>query len=423
MKGIKNKYISLGEIKGNVVITNPSLEERQAISGLMKKDYSKNKTISINLNKLQKQLENSRFCGTELKDIITNYFKEEIVTKKESNERYKEDLNKFFEEILKENENTFVYKYLKNILEEKNKIYYNFKKYYNKEKVLFRENLLNACKGINNLPEQNVRIPVFASNIINNPHGYDKKTVCGTIFIMLLSYINSVPMPRNSEELAELYYNNHLLIDDVSNMVLCRNIEGYIYEKNKETRKVEIGAEHEGLIGFKEYNEPIYLTIYNLSNISCLDKYNKYKKVLITENPAVFMEIVEKCKIKDFPLVCTYGQVKLAGIILLDLLVSAGYQLYYSGDIDPEGIQIADKLKQRYLEKLNFVGFDSNTYSRNISNVEISDMRLKKLSQVRSDGLLEICQKLENNKKVSYEEENIDRLISFIENFEIYKKI
>ena len=59
------------------------------------------------------------------------------------------------------------------------------------------------------------------------------------------------------------------------------------------------------------------------------------------------MEIVDKCKIKDFPLVCTYGQVKLSGIILLNLLVDSGYKLYYTGDIDPEGIQIADKLKQR----------------------------------------------------------------------------
>ena len=43
LKGIKNKYVSYGEIKGNVVITNPSKEEIQALSGLMKKNYSKEK--------------------------------------------------------------------------------------------------------------------------------------------------------------------------------------------------------------------------------------------------------------------------------------------------------------------------------------------------------------------------------------------
>ena len=41
---------------------------------------------------------------------------------------------------------------------------------------------------------------------------------------------------------------------------------------------------------------------------------------------------------------CTYGQVRLSGIILLNLLIESGLKIYYSGDLDPEGIQIADKL-------------------------------------------------------------------------------
>ena len=48
LRGIKNKYIQLGEIKGNVIINNPSNIEKQVLSGLMKKDYSRNKSISIN---------------------------------------------------------------------------------------------------------------------------------------------------------------------------------------------------------------------------------------------------------------------------------------------------------------------------------------------------------------------------------------
>ena len=60
-KGIKEKYISLGEIKGNVVINKPTQIEKQTLSGLMKKDYSRNSSISINLKKLQKQHETFEF--------------------------------------------------------------------------------------------------------------------------------------------------------------------------------------------------------------------------------------------------------------------------------------------------------------------------------------------------------------------------
>ena len=48
LESIKEKYVSLGDIKGNVVISKPTIIEKQALSGLMKKDYSRNLSISIN---------------------------------------------------------------------------------------------------------------------------------------------------------------------------------------------------------------------------------------------------------------------------------------------------------------------------------------------------------------------------------------
>ena len=133
------------------------------------------------------------------------------------------------------------------------------------------------------------------------------------------------------------------------------------------------------------------------------------------ENPAVFMEVAEKTKNKDFPIVCTYGQVKLSGLILLDMLVKQKYKIYYSGDIDPEGIQIADKLKSRYNDNLYFFGFDTNTYKNNLSNVKISESRLKKLEKIKSKDLKAICKELNLIKQASYEEKNIEAIINFID--------
>lgn len=408
LNGIKSKYINLGEIKGNVVIKNPDKNEQQALSGLMKKDYSKNKTITINLKKLQKRIDESRYSGAELKEIILNYFKEEIITKKENKENYENELNNFFKQILEENKETTIYSKLKEIIESKNHIYYNLKKYYNKNyKGLYKE-LKDACKGINNLPIEKTRIPVFASNITGNPHGFDKNSTCGKIFIMLICYIEETRYPKSIEELAEIYYKNNLLIDDVSNMILCKNAIGFI--KNEKNEYIE----HQGLKEFAKNNEPIYLNLYNLSNIAYLAKPTKYKEIMVMENPTVFMEVAERCNKKDFPLVCTYGQVKLSGLILLDMYVKQGYKICYSGDIDPEGIQIADKLKSRYKENLKFIGFDLEAYNKNMSNVKISESRLKKLDNVQSSELKEISLKIQNTKKASYEEENIGNIVSYI---------
>ena len=112
-------------------------------------------------------------------------------------------------------------------------------------------------------------------------------------------------------------------------------------------------------------------------------------------------------------MVCTYGQVKLSGIILLDLLVNAGFKIYYSGDIDPEGMQIADKLKRRYGENLEFFGFDEETYFRNISDVKISDERLNKLKTI--ENLKDLCKNISERKMVAYEEANIENIIKFVE--------
>ena len=295
---------------------------------------------------------------------------------------------------------------MKKIIDDKCAEYFNLKKYYNRDKKALKQALLEACKGINNIPYKNTRIPVFASKILNNPHGFDKKYLSGKIFVMFLSYISGIATPKNSEDLAELYYKYHLLIDDVSNMVLCKNIIGI----------KDDGREHIGMKGFYTLNEPMYLTIYNLSSIISIQNNGKYNKVFIMENPAVFMEVAQECKKKDFPMVCTYGQVKLAGIILLDLLIKVGFKLYYSGDIDPEGMQIADKLKRRYEENMELFGFDDETYFRNVSEVEISNERIEKLKSV--ENIKELSNTVNKIKRAAYEEKNIKEIIKFIDNLE-----
>ena len=177
-------------------------------------------------------------------------------------------------------------------------------------------------------------------------------------------------------------------------------------------------------------------TLYNLSKIDeirtnveknekfSLNKCEKTKiktyphKCLIVENPGVFANIIQDDNLKTIPIVCTYGQVKLAGLILLSKLVEAGIQLYYSGDIDPEGMQIADKLKERFKNNLILVGFDEKTYNKNKSNVKLSDIRLKKLEGLKDEELRKTAQILYQDKVAAYEELNIEELKEMIEEWE-----
>ena len=78
-------------------------------------------------------------------------------------------------------------------------------------------------------------------------------------------------------------------------------------------------------------------------------------------------------------------------------------------------MQIADRLKQRYADNMKFIGFDSETYSRTLSNVDLQESRLNKLNSLKSVELVSLSYDLKKIKKAAYEEDNIDYIVDFIE--------
>lgn len=57
------------------------------------------------------------------------------------------------------------------------------------------------------------------------------------------------------------------------------------------------------------------------------------------------------------------------------------------------------------------MGFDKQTYYRNISEVKISESRLQKLKSNKNIELKELCAEIQKEKRASYEEKNISNII------------
>ena len=78
--------------------------------------------------------------------------------------------------------------------------------------------------------------------------------------------------------------------------------------------------------------------------------------------------------------------------------------MYYAGDFDPEGILIADKLKQRYKDNLHLWKSSVEEYRAILSSSSISEKRLLSLQSCRSEELQALCRELEQYKYSGYQE-------------------
>jgi uncharacterized protein (TIGR02679 family) len=125
------------------------------------------------------------------------------------------------------------------------------------------------------------------------------------------------------------------------------------------------------------------------------------------ENPAVFSALAERWNkkfVSSLPLVCVNGQVNLATFALLEMLVASGALLYYSGDFDPEGLLIADRLKKRFDEKLLLWRYSVADYRNSLSVQRLTAERLKQLQRLEDQSLKKVGAAMAEAKYAGYQE-------------------
>ena len=101
---------------------------------------------------------------------------------------------------------------------------------------------------------------------------------------------------------------------------------------------------------------------------------------------------------------CMNGQPRLAGLMILDLLAESGTTIYYSGDLDPEGILIAQKLEDYYKGKFYFWHMDVEDYEKCRSEETISDRRMKILDKITDARLIPVVNQIRKYKTAGYQE-------------------
>lgn len=209
---------------------------------------------------------------------------------------------------------------------------------------------------------------------------------------------NRVARQYKAEEKAGIFYRAGLLKDELSNHALVYGICGMGKD----------GMPHKGILGYLEQREPLHLTLMTLGRLAQV-RPQTGKRVYIVENPAVFAVLASSWP--EATILCGNGQIRLAALVLLDLF-DRDIEFWYAGDYDPEGLLIAQKLKERYGERLRFWKYSRECYEKYRSDVEISDRSLKKLDRVYREELQEIRKALEQQKKAAYQEAMMEEYLA-----------
>lgn len=405
--GFRKKYESLGRFGGSVTLMDVTAEEREQLGGFLQRDYAAKERIIVSAGLMEKALASSRFAGLSWEEILEAYFGETLTVKKELIREAKEEQNRFFEEVLAHCPQGAGREWLGSVLREQSGGWQLITRLYAESPGKLMEILRNVTDAIDQLPAFDSEsggtaelLAVFAAKVTGNPHSFDEGTAQEKLLMIFLeSHFGEkdTDMLSPSEYRTKLLGRAGILRDELSNDVLVYGIRAW--KRN--------GMLHEGIEGFLKNREPVKLSLRTIMDLSDVRGQGTDQKnpVYVMENPAVFAVFTEshpKCAA-----ICGGGQIRLAVMMLMDALRYSSV-FYYSGDCDPEGLQIAQRLKQRYGDGLRLWNYSEKLYEKYLSPVVLTDARLKKLENIYLKELDVVKGAMLRRKRAAYQEAMIE---------------
>lgn len=387
------KYKSLSKFSGTVKLENLSEDEASVLTRFFGKDYKQGETITISIKKFVDVMNNSKYEDFDINTLVEEYLGVNLITNKEEKDSLVKNEEMFYKSIINDI-NTIGTNWLNEVVTKKNQPYKLLQKRYNKNKLSLKKELLNIIKLIDNLPKQKVLLPIYASMYTTDPHYLDLDNNHSNLFFYALAFINKTDYPNTREAKIKLLSENNIEIDNLSNYALTYNLL----------------SDKECINQFANNQESLIMNIQNIIGCSYFD--TSTKKVFIFENPSILTEIMAH-KLNT-SVIISGGFPNISVHLLIEKLIESGNKIYYNGDFDPEGLLIANKLKEKYHNNLVLFCYDKIDYNNCVSKKVISTKRLKMLDKINDEALLEIKNLLEESKLSAYQENNKERIITFV---------
>lgn len=411
MKELLKKWKSYGKTAGRITLKQTTEEERRAIGGIVGRAFYE-ETIHFSFSEFEKGLQKTRFAPVNMEKMLEAYAGKSLKTNRELQEEDQFRREKF----LKTNQfyfrekagaDSLAFQWIEELLSGKKYGYSLLMREYGKDALQAEEIFRHTGRALIKLEEmetsgEELPLAVFAAELSDNPHYFDRGTAAGLLLVHAICFREKRGLPENTHEWRELLEDVGIVPDNISSQV---HVCGLRLKKGE--------SWHPAYEAFYENGEPCVVTMENLKDITEAKAIDN--QVYVVENEMVFSYLTSSEKKKACTILCTSGQLRSAAVKLLDFLVKSGASVYYSGDTDPDGLGIADRLWQKFQASVHIWRMGPEDYEKSLSGEAVGRFGLAKLEQLKHPVLRETAEYIRREKKAGYQENLLEELAKDIQ--------
>ena len=403
----EKKWNSYGRAKGIITLKHTSEEERRAIGGILGKTFYED-AIRFPFAEFEKGLQSTKFAPVNFEEVLEAYFGRKMITTQKMRMEEERSRAELFETVegclaVGAGPDSVVVSWLREMYSKKKFGYQTVIREYGKDRERTEKLLKTVGRALILLEDiretqEEYPLAVFSAEISGNPHYFDQGTTAGQLLVHGMCYAARTDYPENAHRWRELLLSNGIVPDNISSIV-------HIYGL-----RLQIGGDwHPAYDAFCRRQEPCAVTMENLQELTAVQPTGD--KVYIVENEMVFSYLLKHLEQKNVTLLCTSGQLRSAAVKLIPFLLDSGAEIYYSGDIDPDGIRIADRLWRKYGDRIHVWRMSGGDYERSLSEEVIGNISMKKLETVANPILRETAGEVRKKKKAGYQENILTDLL------------
>lgn len=403
LKGFRDKYSSYGRFGGKVVLKNLKSQDIEELEGFFGKSFHGQKSVTVSAEKFRQALRASRYKDIPPECLLENFFGEPLLGKQEQKLLRIREKEKIWQKFLEDYEGTVIKsaaELLRNIVKDSD----------SQELAEWDHALRLGAEIYNHLPyrqRDKLYLAVFAAMLTGNPHAFDNGTAAGNFLYQMIQM--DLEIRKIKIEFSEIfsaykrqksYLMAGIVLDDISNYAMLYQVEAVKKDGNL----------HKGMEGFVSEQHIVQVPLAVITEWESL--YCPQDEIYIVENPSVFAVLCGKEKAGNVrrAYMCMNGQPRLAGLMVLDLFAKSGIRVYYAGDLDPEGILIAQKLSQYYKGEFHYWHMETADYEKCRSEEVISPKRMKILERITDERLKPVVDRIEEYGTAGYQEMLVEEM-------------